>query len=39
MQDKNSFTQSFTNDGLLLIQQRQQEANNNGVTKQLYNLK
>lgn len=39
MQDKHSFTQSFTNDGLLLIQQRQQEANNNGVIKHLYNLK
>jgi len=39
MQDKNSFTQSFTNDGLLLVQQRQQEANNNGVAKQLYNIK
>jgi len=39
MQDKHSFTQSFTNDGLLLIQQRQQEENNNSATRQLYNLK
>jgi len=39
MQDKNSFTQSFTNNGFLLAQQRTQDANSIGVAKQLYNLK
>ena len=39
MQDKNSFTQSFTNNGLLLAQQRAQDANSVGVAKQLYNIK
>ncbi len=39
MQDKNSFTQSFTNNGFLLAQQRANEANNVGVAKQLYNTK
>ncbi len=39
MQDKNSFTQSFTNNGFLLAQQRANEANNVGVARQLYNTK
>ncbi len=39
MQDKSSFTQSFTNNALLLAQQKTREENNNAVMQQLYNIK
>jgi len=39
MQDKSSFTRSFTNNGFLLAQQRTKDANNIGVAKQLYDTK
>lgn len=39
MQDKNAFTQSFTNKAFLLAQQRQQEQNDISVTRQIYNVK
>ena len=39
MQDKNAFTQSFTNNAFLLAQQRQREQNDISVTQQLYNVK
>ena len=39
MQDKNAFTQNFTNNAFLLAQQRQKEQNDISVTQQLYNVK
>lgn len=39
MRDKNAFTQSFSNNAILLAQQRQREQNDISVTQQLYNIK